>query len=110
MFRLKVVFGNLSHAKYLMTSERRNLLNTIPVRSLSTKNKKSGSNQHEDGKYFINNIAHLPIITQREVFYHLNVLELENVQKRQDIDMKVVREQYLKLVLKYHPDTTSDSA
>ena len=38
------------------------------------------------------------------------MLEFVDVQKRQDIDMKVVREQYLKLAQKYHPDVTSEKS
>ena len=63
---------------------------------------------HEDGKYFVNNFSHLPVIVQREVFYHLTILEFEDVIKRTDIDMKAVRDQYLKLAQKYHPDAISD--
>ena len=59
----------------------------------------------DDKKWTANNIAHLPIALQREVFYHLDCLEFKDIQKRNDIELKLVREQYLKLAHKYHPDS-----
>lgn len=57
----------------------------------------------------MNNIAHLPIVVQREVFYHLKMLEFKDVNTRLDIDMKLVRDQYLKLAQKYHPDSADSN-
>ena len=55
-------------------------------------------------------IAHLPIALQREVYFHLTVLEFEKSDTQtSDIEMKVVREQYLKLAQKYHPDRSVEN-
>ena len=53
----------------------------------------------------MNNSAHLPIVLQRELFHHLYILEFYDVEKRRDMDIDVVKEQYYKLAQKYHPDT-----
>ena len=37
------------------------------------------------------------------------MLQLTEVEEKQDIDIKLVREQYLKLAQKYHPDTSDQS-
>ena len=52
----------------------------------------------------INNICHLPIALQREVFYHLHILEFADAHKKTDMEFKKVKEQFLKLAQKYHPD------
>ena len=52
-------------------------------------------------------IAHLPIALQREVFHHLVMLEFHLMPKRVDeMSLKVIREQYLRLAQKYHPDAS----
>ena len=53
----------------------------------------------------MNNSSHLPIVLQREVYHHLYILEFQNVERRRDIDLEAVKEQYYKLAQKYHPDT-----
>ena len=119
MFRLKAINDRV--LTIMATSARQTRLNPIrmsnyaykctapaavmtqtPMRFLST-NKDKG-----DGKWFVNNVAHLPIVIQREVIYHLGVLEFTDVHKRQDIDLKAVRKQYLKLAQQYHPDVVAD--
>jgi len=40
----------------------------------------------------------------------LNVLEFSQAQQFQEIDLKIIREQYLKLAQKYHPDVSTESA
>ena len=58
-------------------------------------------------------IAHSPIALQREVFHHLVMLEFHLLPKRVDeMSLKTIRDQYLKLAQKYHPDAavSEDSA
>lgn len=54
-------------------------------------------------------MCHLPIALQREVLYHLNILEFKEAHKMTDMELKKVKEQYLKLAQKYHPDSGAEA-
>ena len=41
---------------------------------------------------------------QREIYSCLTILEIKSPDKNYDLDLKQIKEQYLKLAQQYHPD------
>lgn len=81
---------------------------TISERPFSSRSNSGGGQKKPAGQ--LNNCTHLSSVVQQEVFRNLTLLEFDIPHLRLDINMKAVKDQYLKLAQKYHPDRSSSGS